>query len=97
MDTKVKPAGKRSATLTPVAASGPVLLSVTVNVTLSPTLGLALLTVLVKDKSANGLIVVASLALSLVVLVCPPPDTVAVLVIVAGAVGATFTVSVIGG
>ena len=40
---------------------------------------------------------VTSLAVSLAVLVSPPPLTLAVLVTLAGAVLATFTVSVIGG
>ena len=44
-----------------------------------------------------ALIVVISFAVSLVVLVSPPPDTVAVLVTLAGAFAATLTVSVIAG
>src|SRR6516162_916381 len=50
--TRVRPAGKVSATLTFVASLGPVLLRVTVNVIVSPTLGLALLTDLVSARSA---------------------------------------------
>jgi len=42
-------------------------------------------------------IVVTSVATSFVVMVSPPPETVAVLVTLAGAFGATFTVRVIGG
>ena len=42
-------------------------------------------------------IVVTSLAVSFAVFVSPPPDTVAVLVIEAGALFATFTVKVIAG
>ena len=45
-DTKVSPAGNRSVTCTPVAASGPLLVSVTVKVMVSPTLGVGSLTVL---------------------------------------------------
>ena len=41
--------------------------------------------------------VVGSLAVLLAVLVSPPPDTVAVLVTLAGALPATFTVRVITG
>ena len=44
-DTKVMPAGNVSVTETLVAESGPALLTVTVNVTLSPMSGAALLTV----------------------------------------------------
>ena len=50
--TKVSPAGSRSVTCTPVAASAPWLDSVTVKVIWSPTLGVASLTVLVTDRSA---------------------------------------------
>ena len=41
--------------------------------------------------------VVGSLAVSFVVFVSPPPETVAVLVTIAAALFATFTVSVIAG
>ena len=51
-DTKVSPAGSRSVTCTPVAASGPLLVRVTVKVIWSPTLGVASLTVLVTARSA---------------------------------------------
>src|SRR6516165_7944546 len=51
-DTKVNPAGKASLTLTFVAASGPLLLRVTVKITVSPTLGVASFTVLVNARSA---------------------------------------------
>src|SRR4029077_20057471 len=51
-DTKVKPAGKRSVTCTLVAELGPRSLNCTVNVMVSPTLGVALLTVLVTARSA---------------------------------------------
>jgi hypothetical protein len=42
-------------------------------------------------------IVVTSVATSLVVMLSPPPETVAVFVTLAGAFAATFTVSVIAG
>ena len=47
--------------------------------------------------AAGPEIVVGSLAESLVVFSSPPPDTVTLLVTAAGALGATFTVSVSGG
>jgi hypothetical protein len=47
--------------------------------------------------SGSPLIVVTSLALLFVVLLSPPPLTVAVFVTLAGAVLATFTVNVIAG
>ena len=53
-DWKVRPAGSRSDTTTPVAASGPLLATVTVNVTLVPTEGLGLSTVFVTARSAAG-------------------------------------------
>src|SRR3954466_2287447 len=52
-DTKVRPAGRRSVTCTPVAASGPLLVRVTVKVMTSPTLGVALLTALARARSAR--------------------------------------------
>src|SRR3989304_2004232 len=48
-------------------------------------------------RSGNWLIVVGSLAELLVVFVSPPPDTVAVLVTLEGALEATFTVRGIAG
>ena len=51
-DTKVRPAGSRSVTCTPVAESGPLLLSVTVKVIVSPTLGVGSSTVLLTWRSA---------------------------------------------
>ena len=51
-DTKVRPAGSRSVTCTPVAGSGPALVTVTVKVIWSPTLGVALLTVFDTARSA---------------------------------------------
>src|SRR5262245_33327369 len=51
-DTKVSPAGSRSSTATLVAASGPLLVRVTVKVTVAPTLGVGLLTALLTWRSA---------------------------------------------
>ena len=51
-DTNDKPAGSRSVTSTPVAASGPALVRVTVNVITSPTFGVGLLTDLATCRSA---------------------------------------------
>ena len=51
-DTNDRPDGSRSVTWASVAASGPLLLSVTVKVTVSPTLGVGLLTVLESARSA---------------------------------------------
>ena len=53
-DTNVRPAGSRSATDTPEAASGPPLLTVTVNVTLLLIAGVALLTDFVTARFASG-------------------------------------------
>jgi hypothetical protein len=50
--TRVSPAGKGSLTLTLVAGLGPLFVRVTVKLIVSPTLGVALLTVLVKARSA---------------------------------------------
>ena len=53
--------------MTVVAASGPLLVRVTVKVTVSPTLGVALLTVLVRARSACcGVSVALALLLPLV-------------------------------
>ena len=51
-DTKVRPAGSRSANVTFVAVDGPLLLTVTVKVTVLPTPGVALSTVFVIARSA---------------------------------------------
>ena len=51
-ETKVRPAGSRSLTWTLVAASGPLLVRVTVKVIVSPTLGVGSLTVLASARSA---------------------------------------------
>ena len=52
--TKVYPAGKTSFTVTPVALLGPALLAVIVKVTLLPTFGVGLLTVLLTAKFVCG-------------------------------------------
>src|SRR5262245_7751675 len=49
---KVSPAGSRSVTCTPVAPAGPLFLTVTVNVIVSPTDGLELLTAFMTARSA---------------------------------------------
>src|ERR1700722_14058367 len=54
-------------------------------------------TVLVPPPPPIGLIVVESLAVLLAAFVSPPPDNEAMLVMLAGALEATLTVSVIGG
>jgi hypothetical protein len=51
-DTNVSPAGSRSVTWTFVAASGPLFESVTVNVIVSPTFGVASLTFFASARSA---------------------------------------------
>jgi hypothetical protein len=51
-ETNVSPAGKRSVTCTPVAALGPLFVSVMVKAMVSPTLGRALLTILASCRSA---------------------------------------------
>ena len=58
-DTNVRPAGSRSATDTPEEASGPPLLTVTVNVTLLLIAGVALLTDFVTARFASGTFTVA--------------------------------------
>src|SRR5262249_38623276 len=65
-ETKVRLAGRMSVTRTLVAGSGPLLVSVMVNVIVSPTLSVALLTVLARATSACVGVSVA-LALSLAV------------------------------
>src|SRR6476661_5203431 len=52
-DTNVSPAGSGSLTRTFVAVSRPALLTVTLKVTLLPTFGVPLLTVLATDRSAT--------------------------------------------
>src|SRR5438270_801672 len=51
-ETKLSPAGSASLTCTLLAAFGPLLLKVTVKVIVSPTLGVALLTLLLSARSA---------------------------------------------
>ncbi len=51
-DTNVRPEGRRSVTWAPVAGSGPLLPRETVKVTVSPTLGVGLSTVLASARSA---------------------------------------------
>src|SRR6516162_1355226 len=51
-ETNVRPAGNRSCTVTFVAVFGPRSVRVTVNDTVSPTLGVGLLTVLPRARSA---------------------------------------------
>src|SRR5947209_7131409 len=59
---------------------------------------LPLWVIAIVKSAAGGVIVVTSLAVSLAVLISPPPETVAVFVTVGiGASAATFTVRVIGG
>src|SRR6516165_6213221 len=58
-DTNVRPAGNRSWTDTFVAGSGPRSASPTVNVIVSPTLGVGSLTDLVSDRSARSGVSVA--------------------------------------
>src|SRR5947207_3069921 len=93
-----RPAGSVSVTVTvPTVAAGPILLTVTVyGSALSPCLKLPLW-LSARVKSATWMIDVGSLALLLAVLTSPPPATLAVLVTLAGAVGATLTLSVSAG
>src|SRR5262245_47894600 len=92
---KLSPAGRGSVTVTPVAASGPLLVSVTVKVMTSPTLGVGLLTDLVIPRSACR-------GVSVVLAVLLPPSgsnwslwlTVAVLVVAAGLTTRAWTASV---
>ena len=58
-ETKVRPAGSRSVTCTPVALLGPLLVAVTVKVTLVFWFGVVLLTVLVMAMSAATGVMVA--------------------------------------
>ena len=53
-DTSVRPAGSASATVVATAVSGPLLVTVTVNVTLPLSAGVALLTVFVTARLASG-------------------------------------------
>ena len=62
-ETKVRPAGSRSVTCTPVALLGPLLVAVTVKVTLVPRLGVGLSTILVMAMSAACPVTVAEAVL----------------------------------
>src|SRR5271166_6087054 len=97
MAVAVRPVGSVSATVT-AAVVGPVPLLVTVIVYVAPVCPWVKLPVcdLVTVRSGNCTIVVGSVAVSLDVLVSPPPDTVAVFVTLAGALDAAFTVTVRG-
>ena len=58
-ETKVRPAGRRSVTCTPVALLGPLFVAVTVKVTLAPKLGVAFETIFVTAMSAACPVTVA--------------------------------------
>jgi len=94
----VSPVGSVSATVTvPLVGPGPTLLTVIVYVApVCPCVKLPVC-VLFTVRSATCVIVVGSLAVSLAVLISPPPDTLAVLVTDEGALLATFTVRVMAG
>ena len=62
-DTSVKPAGSASATDTPLAASGPLLVTATLKVTLLFNVGVALLTVFVTTRLACRPLTVARVVL----------------------------------
>jgi len=93
----VRPAGSASVTATPVASLGPAFASVTVKVTFCPWIGLGLLTVFVRLRSALDTTVVGSLAVSSPLKVSPPPDAEAVLVTLEAALCATLAVTVMAG
>ena len=57
--TGVSPAGRASATVTPVAPSGPLLVTATVNVTFWPRSGSGWSTTFVTTRSASGTLTVA--------------------------------------
>jgi hypothetical protein len=59
LETYVKLPGRRSLTETPVAVFGPEFATVSVYVTLSPTLGVALSTVLLSERSAEITVILA--------------------------------------
>src|SRR5215471_13293733 len=95
----VNPAGSVSLTVTvPELASVPGLLTVSVKGKPACPWNALPVCVFVMVRSIGlGLTVTLSLAVSFAVLVSPPPDTVAVLVMLVGALTATFTVNVIAG
>src|SRR6185312_6905663 len=96
-----RPAAAGSASNAPSAASGPALVTTMVYVVALPDVTPVTPLVLVRPRSDCGtttaVIVVGSLALSLARFVSPPPETVAVLVRLAGAAASTSTVSAIVG
>src|SRR3989442_9353858 len=94
----VSPAGTASLTVTvPLLTAPPALLTLIVYVAPTwPALKLPAW-VLVRARSGPVLIAVASLAVFFAPLTSPPPDTLAVLVTLAGGPAATFTVRVSGG
>src|ERR1700694_2427591 len=96
-ETNVRPAGSWSVICTPVASEGPLLVTVTVNVTLDPTTTVPLLAILATAMSALETTLVRSVAVSFAVLTSPPPDTVAVLVTELAADCRTLTVIEITG
>ena len=63
-DTSVNPPGSASATTTDCAASGPLLVTVTVNTTFAPTAGVASSTAFVTTRFASGTLTVADAVLS---------------------------------
>ena len=96
----VKPVGNVSVTVTvPLVTALPLFVAVIVYVApFCPCVKLPLCDlVMVRSGTLGGLMVVGSEAESLPVLASPPPATVAVLVTLAGALAATFTVSVMAG
>ena len=94
----VRPAGKVSITVTVLEVAAPPLF-VAVIVYAAPVCPWLKLPEWLLDmvRSGGEAIVVTSLAVSLDVLVSPPPETVTVFVTEAGALLATFTVNVIAG
>ena len=93
-------AGKVSVTVTvPEVAAPPLLVTVIVyEAPVCPWMKLpGWLLDMVRSGTGAAVITVTSLAVSLDVLVSPPPETVAVFVTEAGALLATFTVNVIAG
>src|SRR5512140_1840461 len=64
----VNPAGNRSLTTTLVASLGPAFATVIVKVTFAPRLGVALLTILVRERSARGVTVISTALVSAYVL-----------------------------
>src|SRR5712692_6327391 len=91
-ETNVRPTGSWSVIWTPVASEGPLLVTVTVNVTFEPTVTVPLLAIFATAMSARETTLVTSVAVSLAVFTSPPPETVAVLVTELAADWRTFTV-----